>query len=58
MESRRVIHEAAAAALAYIRCSCGWEHRIEKLRGKSDEDLAIECGLAFDRHKEKMEKKP
>ena len=53
MVARRIGHEVAAAALAYIRCSCGWEHRIERLRGKTDEDLAIECGLVFDEHKEK-----
>lgn len=50
-------HEVEAAALAYIRCSCGWVNRIELLRGKSDEDLALESGAAFVAHKDKKSKK-
>lgn len=45
-------HQVVSAALAYIRCSCGWEHRIDVLRKKSDEDLALESGAAFVAHKD------
>lgn len=48
-------HEIVAVALAYARCSCGWEHRLDKLRGKADEDLAIEVGQAFVDHQQNPE---
>lgn len=43
-------HILAAIALAYARCKCGWSYRIENLKGKTDEDLAIETGSAFNNH--------
>lgn len=43
-------HQVEMAALACIRCSCGWNYRVEVLRGKTDSDLALECGLEFTRH--------
>lgn len=52
---RKVKHEIVAVALAYARCSCGWEVRIEKMRGKSDEDLAIETGEKFVEHQQEQE---
>lgn len=48
-------HQVEMAALACIRCSCGWVHQIENLKGKSDSDLALECGLQFTRHKKDKE---
>lgn len=56
MKKEKERHEVAMAALACIRCTCGWESKIEKLRSasgswKSDEDLCIESGQAFERHK-------
>lgn len=48
-------HEIVSVALAYARCSCGWVHRQETLRGKTDEDLAIETGQAFVEHKKAKE---
>lgn len=49
-------HEVEMAALACIRCSCGWQHKIDMLKGKTDSDLALECGLAFTRHKKAKER--
>ncbi len=51
MKKKKGQHVVMAAALAYIRCSCGWENKIEKLKGKTDEDLSLESGMAFTRHK-------
>jgi hypothetical protein len=49
--AKRRKHEIVAAALAYARCSCGWEYRnFGGTKGKSDEDLAIETGQAFVDH--------
>lgn len=48
-------HQVAMAALARIRCTCGWVFENHFLRGKTDEDLALECGSEFIRHKESME---
>lgn len=50
--ARRRKHDVAdnGVALAYIRCTCGWENRIEYLKGKTDEDLARETGQAFIEH--------
>jgi hypothetical protein len=45
------LHELASIALAYARCKCGWFHRAENLKGETDEDLAIETGYAFERHR-------
>lgn len=44
-------HEIAAAALATIRCKCGWAFFNHALKGKSDEDLAAEAMAAFDEHR-------
>ncbi len=52
MGPKRLKHEVAGAALAYIRCICGWEWRNEILKGKTDEGLALEAGQAFIEHKE------
>lgn len=54
--TKRVKHEIVAVALIYARCSCGWEFRIEKLKGKSDEDLALETGYAYTSHQASKEK--
>lgn len=48
-------HQVTMAALAYIRCQCGWFFKNEKLRHKTDEDLALECGMEFTRHQNGME---
>jgi hypothetical protein len=44
-------HGIVAIALAYVRCVCGWEFRPKKLKGKSDEDLTLEVGGEFEKHK-------
>lgn len=49
-------HDYDSVALVYVRCLCGWEHRIEVLKGKTDEDLAIETGQAFEGHKKSKAK--
>lgn len=55
-------HQVVSVALAYIRCSCGWENRLEMLidpvtrRRKSDEDLALETGMALVEHQRLMSK--
>lgn len=48
-------HEVAMAALACIRCTCGWQFKIENLKLKTDSDLALECGLEFTKHKKSKE---
>lgn len=45
------IHEIERIALAYVKCVCGWHFRLEELRGKTDEDLALETGGRFEKHK-------
>lgn len=61
MKKEKEKHEVVMAALACIRCSCGWESKIEFLRDlsgrwKTDEDLCIESGQAFENHKKSKEK--
>ena len=51
------LHEIESIALAYVRCACGWEHRLEKLKGKTDEDLSIITGGAFEKHKREAKDK-
>jgi hypothetical protein len=51
------IHEIEKIALAYVKCVCGWSYRIEALRGKTDEDLSIECGRSFEKHKKSAKDK-
>lgn len=53
---KRVEHELKSIALARAKCSCGWTYKVEKLKGKTDEDLAIETGTAFTSHKKSKEK--
>ena len=55
MTPKKKRHELAAIALIYARCECGWFYRAEKLRGKSDEDLAVETGFAFTEHQDAMQ---
>ena len=50
---KRDEHVIVMAALAAVRCRCGWHHRIEALRNKSDEDLVIESMGAFEKHKKR-----
>ena len=51
-------HELESIALAYCRCSCKWEFRLEKIKDKTDEELAIETGYAWEEHKKvHMDKK-
>lgn len=54
-EPEKEKHEVEMAALACIRCTCGWFNKITRLKGKTDEDLAIESGQAFTAHKKKKE---
>lgn len=49
-------HVIAMKALAVIRCSCGWFHRIEALRGKSDWELSNEVEEVYLEHARKMER--
>lgn len=45
-------HEVESIALGYVRCTCkNFEFRIENYKGKTEEDMAIETGYAFERHK-------
>ena len=49
-------HDVVSIALAYARCECGWEYRRSRsMKGLSDEELALETGLEFTRHKQAME---
>lgn len=52
-EPAREKHEVEMAALANIRCVCGWYNKIEKLKGKTDEDLYLESQNAFLAHKKR-----
>lgn len=57
MKDDKEIHEVESVALAYIRCSCGWEYRKQSsLKGKTDEELALETGLIFTEHKRLKDK--
>ena len=50
--SPKEVHTLEAIALIYARCSCGWVYRIDDdLRGRTDEDLAIETGAAWESHR-------
>lgn len=44
-------HDIETISLGYARCLCKWEYRVETYRGKTDEDLALEVGLAHEKHK-------
>lgn len=48
-------HVIVSRALIVIRCLCGWFHRIECLRGKSDLDLSNELEEVFLEHERKMQ---
>lgn len=56
MKKEKQKHEVAMAALARIRCVCGWTYAIDNLKNKTDADLALQCGLEFTRHKKAMER--
>lgn len=56
-EQERGAHVIVMAALAAVRCRCGWHHRVEHLRGKSDEDLMSETIAAFDKHRKRKDAK-
>lgn len=48
-------HAISMRALIVIRCACGWFHRIEQIRGKSDYELSNEIEGVFLEHCRKME---
>lgn len=56
-EKYRDAHVIVMAALAYIRCECGWQFKLEHLRGKTDEDLMIETMGTFEKHKKRKDAK-
>lgn len=56
-DEERGDHVIVMAALAAIRCRCGWHHQIEMLKGKTDEDLVNECLEEFQKHREKKGRK-
>lgn len=47
--AKHALRGSPTIARAY--CVCGWSYRAEKLRGKTDEELIIEAGKEFDKHK-------
>ena len=49
-------HTIAMRALVAIRCACGWHHRIEQIRGKSDWELSNEIEAVHLEHARKMDK--
>lgn len=49
-------HVVVMAAIAYIRCRCGWEHRLQYLKGFTDEDLTFQTIAAFQKHSERKDK--
>lgn len=48
-------HEIDRIALAYVHCSCGWAFRQFDIKGKSDEDLAVEMKAKHAEHIMDME---
>lgn len=50
-------HEVESIALVYIRCICGWYHRLENLKGKTDEELSMEVLKEFHDHRSKKSRK-
>ena len=54
---KKQTHDIVAIALAYARCECGWQWKKQtSMKGLTDEELALETGLEFTRHKNSMEK--
>ena len=55
----REVHVIVMAALAYVRCECKWEYRLEQLKigefWKTDEELMYETIAAFNKHKKRKE---
>lgn len=51
MKEKNEVHQVVSVALAYIRCSCGWEWRKNNsMKNLTDEDLALETGMALVEH--------
>lgn len=48
-------HEIEKIALAYVKCSCGWNFRQFEIKNKSDEELAAEMKGRHEDHQIDME---